>query len=152
MKYTKKSPHGYSSSQNKTHALTMKWLPLRLSLYLPGADSKSQVLSDHTSKDKKCSTRGFFWGGVGLCTWVCEFFFYKVWVWKGKILWGRGKGKQPPESLAIARCIAMHSCRKLLPGTDNPSRHRNLAIIHLPSPSIAKLPGAQWLKAFYESL
>lgn len=62
-----------------------------------------------------------------------------------------GEGKRKTASRVLGYC-AMHSCRKLLLGTDNLSRHRNLAIIHLSSPSIAKIPGAQWLKAFFESL
>lgn len=53
-----------------------------------------------------------------------------------------GEGKRKAASRVLGYC-AMHSCRKLLPATDNLSHHRNLAIIHLPSPSITRVPEAQ---------
>lgn len=82
---------------------------------------------------------GFFGDGVVLCTWVCGFFFNKVWVWKGKILWGRGKNT----TSRVLGYFAMHSCKNLLPATDNLSHHRNLSIIHFQSPSISKISGSQ---------
>lgn len=127
----------------------MKWLSYDspcISLELSQKAKSSQITQ---AKTRNAVLEGSFEGVLGFAHGCVNFFFYKVWVWKGKILWGRGKGKQPPESSAMALCIPAESS-SLLQITYLTTETLPQFASHL-SPAL-RSQGLKQLKAFYEFL